>query len=518
MAHTKYYRGSDAAAKKARQDGRADYARFSLDDLATKGRLDAAKALLTRKAIPLLYAGARRFKPVLHLGGLIHITRDEHVREVLLRTQDFPVPFGPEMAELGAGATFLLGLDGADHARLRTLLAQAILPRDVAMMHDLASRFTAALLDNHRGEIDVIEDCIKRVPAEICIRYFGLDCQDAGALADWTLAISALLFGDPFGDPQVRRTALHGRDKLAAFINDAIARTREHVLRPDDRVEHADTLVHRFLILQRSNPDLTDSDIAAMLIGMASGFIPTNTIAASNMLTEVLARPVAFAAAVTAADADDAATMRRIMLEAGRLNPTLAPGQFRLCPKGAELEVDGKTVNIPPRSTLLVSTVSAMRDPRVWADPGAFRLDRAGPDGGWQEPDLLFGLGPHVCIGKEMALAQIGGVFTQVFKRAGLRRAPGKAGKLSFLGLFPRHLRLAYDTPAAQQSMYLLIMPVTDGASQHQLEQEIADNSWLVIPADNQIIFDLSHAEKWHGATKRLGIQSWQLSPDAGHA
>ena len=56
------------------------------------------------------------------------------------------------------------------------------------------------------------------------------------------------------------------------------------------------------------------------------------------------------------------------------------------------------------------------------------------------------------------------------------------------------------------------------GWSAGQLEQELADNSWLVVPADNQIIFDLCHAEKWQGATKRLGIQSWQLSPVAGHA
>ena len=473
MAHTKYYRGVRATDGEAGQKVRPDYAPFSLEDLATKGWWNATKALLTRKGLPLLYAGARRFKPVMPLGGLIHIARDEQVREVLLRTDDFPVPFGPEMAELGAGATFLLGLDGPEHARLRAILAQAIQPRDIAMMHDLATRFTAALLDNHRGEIDIIQDCIKRVPAEICIRYFGLDCQDADALADWTLAISALLFGDPFGEPQVRRTALHGRDKLAAFIGDAISRTREHVLQADDSVEHADTLVHRFLILQRSNPDLSDRDIGAMLIGMASGFIPTNTIAASNMLTEVLARPEAFAAAATAANADDTATMRRIMMEAGRLNPTLAPGQFRLCPKGAELEVDGKTVIIPPRSTLLVSTVSAMRDPRAWTDPGAFRLDRTQRDGSLQEPDLLFGLGPHVCIGKEMALAQIGGVFTQLFKRAGLRRAAGRAGKLRYLGLFPRHLNLAYDTPAAQQSMYLVMAPVTDGTSKEQLEEEI---------------------------------------------
>lgn len=51
-----------------------------------------------------------------------------------------------------------------------------------------------------------------------------------------------------------------------------------------------------------------------------------------------------------------------------------------------------------------------------------------------------------------------------------------------------------------------------------QLEQEIADNSWLVIPADNRIIFDLSHAEKWQKATASIGIQPWQLTGEAGHA
>ncbi len=56
------------------------------------------------------------------------------------------------------------------------------------------------------------------------------------------------------------------------------------------------------------------------------------------------------------------------------------------------------------------------------------------------------------------------------------------------------------------------------GWSAGQLEQEIADNSWLVIPADNRIIFDLPHGEKWQGATAKLGIQSWQLSSEAGHA
>lgn len=56
------------------------------------------------------------------------------------------------------------------------------------------------------------------------------------------------------------------------------------------------------------------------------------------------------------------------------------------------------------------------------------------------------------------------------------------------------------------------------GWSSGQLEQEIADNSWLIVPADNRIIFDLAHGEKWQGAVAKMGISLWQLSPQAGHA
>lgn len=475
MGMTKYFREADPQVSSNRDAPATGPAAFDLQRLATNGRMARLRERLTRAAIGPLYAFSRRFRPVMPLGGLIHITRDEQVREVLLRPQDFPVPFGPEMKDLGDGATFLLGLDGEEHAQFHAILRKVILPQDAEMMRSRSAEMTAALLDNHRGEIDVIDHLIKRVPAEICIRYFGLDCQDADALADWTLAISAMLFGDPFGDPVVRELAFLGRDRLAAHIDDAIARIRKDVLAKDDQIEGAETLVHRLLIAQREHPGLLDKDIRAMLIGMASGFVPTNTIAASNMLVELLDRPGARRAIENAARDGDRDAMRRIILEAGRLNPTLSPGQFRICPDGAELEIDGKTATIPPRSTLLVSTVSAMRDPRVWKDPGSFRLDRKDADGNWQEPDLLFGLGPHVCIGKEMAIAQISGLFGELFRRPGLQRIRGKAGRLNYLGLFPRTMRLRYDTPASQQSMYLVIAPVTDGTSKETLDAEIGE-------------------------------------------
>lgn len=51
-----------------------------------------------------------------------------------------------------------------------------------------------------------------------------------------------------------------------------------------------------------------------------------------------------------------------------------------------------------------------------------------------------------------------------------------------------------------------------------QLESEISDNSWLTVPADMDVIFDTPAGERYDKALLLLGVQSWTLSPEAGHA
>ncbi|RUO75206.1 YqgE/AlgH family protein [Idiomarina seosinensis] len=51
-----------------------------------------------------------------------------------------------------------------------------------------------------------------------------------------------------------------------------------------------------------------------------------------------------------------------------------------------------------------------------------------------------------------------------------------------------------------------------------QLEEELAENSWLAIPADADILFNTPVSERWQKATEKLGFDVWQLGPDVGHA
>ena len=54
--------------------------------------------------------------------------------------------------------------------------------------------------------------------------------------------------------------------------------------------------------------------------------------------------------------------------------------------------------------------------------------------------------------------------------------------------------------------------------SQGQLESEISDNSWLTVAADPAVIFDTPVEQRYDKALMLLGLQSWMLSPEAGHA
>jgi len=51
-----------------------------------------------------------------------------------------------------------------------------------------------------------------------------------------------------------------------------------------------------------------------------------------------------------------------------------------------------------------------------------------------------------------------------------------------------------------------------------QLEKELASNTWLSCPADEQIIFNTPVAGRWKAAAKLIGIDLSLLSSDIGHA
>ena len=51
-----------------------------------------------------------------------------------------------------------------------------------------------------------------------------------------------------------------------------------------------------------------------------------------------------------------------------------------------------------------------------------------------------------------------------------------------------------------------------------QLEKEIMEDSWLVVNADPELVFNKSHSEKYNLSLKLLGIENAYFSSDCGRA
>ena len=56
------------------------------------------------------------------------------------------------------------------------------------------------------------------------------------------------------------------------------------------------------------------------------------------------------------------------------------------------------------------------------------------------------------------------------------------------------------------------------GWGKGQLEQEIADNSWLTVNADPNILFNVPIQQRWEQAVQKIGIDISQLSSEVGHS
>ena len=379
----------------------------------------------------------RRFWPIARFpGGWAMVTRFEHVQEVLAQEKVFNVPFGERMMEMTAGPNFVLGMqDGPDYQRNHVQILRAFKREDVgSIVAPLSTRFAAEIVAGCGGRLDAIEDLITRVPTLLCESYYGVPISDKLRFAQWTIAMSGYMFGPPGERPENAGTAVAAANCIRPVIDNAIRDAKAAANRPD-------TILARFVAMQKEEAEgLTNDVIRGHLFGMITGFVPTNTIAAGNVLEMLLRRPDFMARARAAALADDDDLLRRCLFEAMRFKP-INPGPFRVCSQDYTIaKGTGGATTIRAGTRMLVSTQSAMFDERKVEKPTEFNPDRARTD------YMLFGHGLHWCIGAYIAEAQIVQTFKPLLKRTGLRRASGAAGQMQRLSVFPVHLAVEFDS------------------------------------------------------------------------
>jgi Dyp-type peroxidase family len=463
MAGIKYFDGirkAQSAQRPATQLPRFDIGRLRSSGFASR----IANKLLDdpRWILSLL----RRFRPILRFGNFILVTRNDDVRDILERQGEFETPYGPEMTEIAGGSNFILGMkDGPDYRRMKSSVLSAFPPDEVeAIVRPIAARHSREIMTRAAPGFDAVRDLLKIVPVRICREYFGMVIDDEAEFADWSIALSALFFSDPFGGAATRETALVAADRMARTIDRSIEAVRE------GRTGGNTPLARLVGMLDRGR--MTLGEIHSIMMGMIAGFGPTNLLAGGNCLDVILSRPDARAALEEALGNEDDEQLYRVILEAMRFKPIWI-GPFRYVPRDTVIAKGTRRERMVKAGTVVMpATLSAMFDPDAVQRPNEFDATRPYRD------YLVFGHGIHLCIGSAIAKVQISESLRALFAKKNLRRAKGKAGRMTRIAAYPDSLKVDFDPSplcrAVKHSMVTVVCPVKPTSSLADIRGKIA--------------------------------------------
>ena len=392
--------------------------------------------LTGRRVLRAVFAVLRRHAPLLKAGGRVVVSRHADVVEVLNRNEDFTISQvnGPSIDRING--PFILAMDRGpeydrDHAALRACARRD----DVDRVRQVAREASARAVDAARPQrrIEAVQTLTRAVPAELVERYFGFPGPDRATLERWLRNLFQDAFANPLDDPFVRRAALQSAAELKGWALPEIARRRAAGTAGDDDV------MGRMIALLPTHPFADDDWVRRNIAGLIVGAVDTISRFSILAVDELLRRPAELEGARAAAQAGDLDRVRQYAWEAVRFNPH-TPLMSRHCSRQATVAAGTpRARRIAPGASMLIGTLSAMFDPDGFPEPGRFRTDRD------VMSYLHFGWGMHQCFGLGINLVVIPEIVAALLRLPGLRRAPGRAGKVALDGPFPERLVLEFD-------------------------------------------------------------------------
>lgn len=464
MLKVKYHNNYEGVEKAQKEFTEHPYteADFDLADLRSSRFGDLLFTLVGWLFRWVIFPLSQRFRPVWSIFGITFVTRLEDVRTVLKAHNAFEVPFGREMEEMTGGPVFALGDDGEEH-RLQIAAARAVWDKDkiISVTRDVIDDVTPALLDDSGGDINAATDVLMRVMSEACAKSFGLKVPNADRFAAYATACSIQLFADPFGASKTRKQAMIGAQRLRDILNANIDGYMNAPNAPTERGFMHDLIDQ----LGRDNPRTRDTT-RAIIFGFITGFLPTVSLSAGKMLTHLRANPGLMAKAKRLAHAQntDPAAFQQFLLEVGRHNPALFPGQMRRR-NGTSEYFHAHLAKIPEDNLVFVCTGAAMHDVTAMKHPNRFNPEEGFlTKEGDTAPDLSFGAGLHVCFGTDEARSIIPSLLGILLRQPGIEFS--KKRVISF-GPYLGELRMSFDITEGHrvQAMMNAVIPLRTGTN-----------------------------------------------------
>lgn len=273
----------------------------------------------------------------------------------------------------------MLFMDGASHARLRSVCSAAFTSRSVRSVEQRILTICNDLLEPLRdGEPwDLLADFAEPLPAIITAELLGLPGQDWRRLKSWSESFARLL-GNLQHSPDQAQAILTAANELDAYVRRAVAEQRRH---PKPGLIGA-------LLRDGHERDRLDNNhiVANVIVTLVGGLETTTNLIAGGVLT-LLDHPESIDAIRC-----DPTVMATAVEELLRFE---SPSQHtgRIAPY--DLELGGH--HIAKGDAVMAVMAAANRDPAMFPEPDRLDIRRA------PNRHVAFAWGPHFCFGAPLA-------------------------------------------------------------------------------------------------------------------
>ncbi len=292
---------------------------------------------------------------------------------------------GQEEEVPGAGL-FMLLQDPPTHTRLRKLVKKAFTPRAIEAWRPRIEAITRSLLDrvSERGEMDLVADLARPVPASLICELLGVPAEDQEEFTQWTAdATHGLLTVRGLGDDATAQRVQAAGDSLIGYFSELIEERRQNP---------GDDLLSVLISAEEEGDKLSPLELLSQSIGLLIAGFETTIGLIGNGLTTLIRHPEELAK-LRADPKLNASAVEECLRFSGPIVATV-----RVLHEPAKF---GDYV-IPGDTEVVAMLAAANRDPEVFDNPERFDVARYA-HGRDTAAHLSFGGGAHFCLGAHLA-------------------------------------------------------------------------------------------------------------------